>query len=83
MYPAGISERGMKNTVFVPVGILVPTHWESRPRSFARLVFQMSLSGPCVRWEYSRDWPVSVSITVLEWFVQGLLVVIRCQVARA
>ena len=25
MRPAGIAERGMENTVFVPVGIIVPT----------------------------------------------------------
>ena len=40
MRPAGTAERSMKNTVFVPVGILVPTPWDSRPRSFASLVFQ-------------------------------------------
>ena len=47
--PAGTDERGMKNTVFVTVGILVPTPWASRPGSFARLVFQMSLSRPRIK----------------------------------
>ena len=65
MHPEGISERDMNNTVFVLVGLLVPTPWASRPRSFARLVLQMSLLGPGIRQEYSRDWPVLVSITVL------------------
>ena len=27
VHPEGIAERGMKNTVFVPVSILVPTPW--------------------------------------------------------
>ena len=60
-----------------------PTPWASWPRSFARLVFQMSLSGPRIKWEYSRDWPVSVPITVLAWFVRRCSVAMRCRVARA
>ena len=47
--PTGTAERGMKNTVFVTVGILVPTPWASQPRSFARLVFQMYLLGPRIK----------------------------------
>ena len=83
MRSAGNAERGMKNTMFVPVGILVPTPWASQPRSFARLVFQMALSGPRVKLKYYRDWPLSVSITVLAWFVRQCSVAMTCQVARA
>ena len=49
MRPEGTDERGMKNTVFVPVGILVPTPWASRQSLFARLVFKISLSGPSIK----------------------------------
>ena len=63
--PSGMFFFLMKNTVFVPLGIRVPTPCANRPRSFARLVSHRRLSGPCAKCLYSRILPVSESTTAL------------------
>ena len=60
----GIWHGWTKNIVLVPVFILAPTPWASRPRSLARAFFHMTLLGPFIRFLYSRDSPVK-PITVL------------------
>ena len=52
--------------VFLPVGILVHTPWLRGPRSLARMVYQISLLGPRARWQYSKDLPVTLSMTELD-----------------
>jgi len=44
-----------KKIVFVPVGMRAPLPWARRPRSLARGWVQISLSGPRLRWRYSKD----------------------------
>ena len=56
--PAGTLSLGMKNMVFVPYGILVPTPCASRPISFANEFPQIALVGPLIRCLYSSDSPV-------------------------
>ena len=53
----------MKVVVSFPVGIVVPTPCARRPRSLAKALIQISMSGPFSRWWYSRMVPVSESIT--------------------
>ena len=54
-----------KKTVLVPVGMRVSTPCASLPRSLARLQVQTSLLGPRSKCQYSRDLPVTSSVTEL------------------
>ena len=59
----GISQGWTKNIVLFPVGILVPTPCARRPKSLAKAVSHIDLSGPFIRCLYSIEAPVIGSIT--------------------
>ena len=59
----GILSEGKKNSVFVPVGICLPTPCASLPKSLTKLLTETSLSVPHERTRYSIDIPVSFLTT--------------------
>ena len=60
---AGILLGCMKNISLMLDGILYFTPCDKHPKSFAGAFTQISLSGPWMRWWYSRETPVSGFIT--------------------
>ena len=62
--PLGIVEGRMKNMVLLSL-MRFPTPCVNRPKSFANDFTHFSLSGPRERAAYSREIPVSWSMTTL------------------
>ena len=60
--PFGIFVGWMKNMVSLP-RMRLPTPWANLPKSLARDVIHISLSGPLDRAPYSREVPVASSMT--------------------
>ena len=61
--PASMSHFRIKNTVLVLVGMRMTRPCARRPMLLDRICDQTSASGQRLRWQYSRDWNMTSSIT--------------------